>query len=127
TIFRPRQPLTPRRVRCCQRPEVPDRSRLHFAPMSLSPETVQQVAQLARLALQPEQATQYARQLSNIFDLVGQLEQADTARVAPMAHPLEMHQRLRPDAVTQADQRETFQSVAPAVENGLYLVPKVIE
>ncbi len=95
--------------------------------MSLTIEQVQQVAQLARLAMQPEQATHYARQLSNIFDLVGQLDQANTDGVAPMAHPLDMHQRLRPDAVTQANERETFQSIAPMVENGLYLVPKVIE
>jgi aspartyl-tRNA(Asn)/glutamyl-tRNA(Gln) amidotransferase subunit C len=95
--------------------------------MSLTIEQVQQVAQLARLAMQPEQAAHYAQQLSNIFDLVGQLDQANTDGVAPMAHPLEMHQRLRPDAVTQANERDTFQSIAPAVENGLYLVPKVIE
>ncbi len=95
--------------------------------MSLTNEQVQQVAHLARLAMQPEQAEHYARQLSNILDMVSQLSQADTASVQPMAHPLEMHQRLRPDAVTQSDRREAFQAIAPAVENGLYLVPKVIE
>lgn len=95
--------------------------------MSLTIEQVQQVAQLARMAVQPEQARQYAQQLSNIFDLVGQLDRAQTEGVAPMAHPLEMHQRLRPDAVTQPNERETFQAIAPAVDNGLYLVPKVIE
>jgi aspartyl-tRNA(Asn)/glutamyl-tRNA(Gln) amidotransferase subunit C len=95
--------------------------------MSLSIEQVQQVAHLARLALRPEQADHYARQLSSILEMVGQLSRADTAGVEPMAHPLEMHQRLRPDAVTEADRREVFQAIAPAVENGLYLVPKVIE
>ncbi len=95
--------------------------------MSLTIEQVRQVAHLARLGLQPEQAESYARQLSNILDMVGQLASADTDGVEPMAHPLEMHQRLRPDAVTQPDQRERFQALAPAVEQGLYLVPKVIE
>lgn len=95
--------------------------------MSLTIEQVQQIAHLARLGMQPEQADHYARQLSNIFELVGQLAQAATDDVEPMAHPLEMHQRLRPDAVTQTDRREAFQAIAPSVENGLYLVPKVIE
>jgi aspartyl-tRNA(Asn)/glutamyl-tRNA(Gln) amidotransferase subunit C len=95
--------------------------------MSLTNEQVRQVAQLARLAVQPEQAEQYARQLSNIFDMVGQLAQAQTDAVAPMAHPLDLHQRLRPDAVSETDRREAFQAIAPAVEDGLYLVPKVIE
>ncbi|HEY1076788.1 MAG TPA: Asp-tRNA(Asn)/Glu-tRNA(Gln) amidotransferase subunit GatC [Fontimonas sp.] len=95
--------------------------------MSLTIEQVQQVAQLARLAVEPEQAAQYARQLSDIFDLVGQLDRANTDGVEVMAHPLGLHQRLRPDAVTQPNEREVFQAIAPAVENGLYLVPKVIE
>lgn len=95
--------------------------------MSLTNEQVQQVAQLARLAMQPEQTEQYARQLSSILDMVGQLAQAQTDDVMPMAHPLDLHQRLRPDAVTADDRRDTFQAIAPAVDNGLYLVPKVIE
>ena len=95
--------------------------------MSLSIEQVRQVAQLARLALQPEQAERYAGQLSAILDMVDQLSQAQTDDVAPMAHPRDMHQRLRPDAVAETDRREAFQAIAPAVENGLYLVPKVIE
>ncbi|MGB1563463.1 MAG: Asp-tRNA(Asn)/Glu-tRNA(Gln) amidotransferase subunit GatC [Sinimarinibacterium flocculans] len=95
--------------------------------MSLSIEQVRQVAQLARLALQPEQAERYAGQLSAILDMVDQLSQAQTDDVAPMAHPLDTHQRLRPDAVAETDRREVFQAIAPAVENGLYLVPKVIE
>lgn len=95
--------------------------------MSLSNEQVRQVAQLARLAMQPEQAEHYARQLTNILDMVGQLAQARTEGVEPMAHPLDMHQRLRADVVTEPDRRETFQAIAPATDNGLYLVPKVIE
>lgn len=96
-------------------------------PMSLSPENIKQVAHLARLELRPEQVEPYAAQLSNILALVDQLSGAATAGVEPMAHPLDMHQRLRPDAVTEADQREAFQAIAPEVDSGLYLVPKVIE
>ena len=95
--------------------------------MSLSPENIKQVAHLARLELRPEQVGPYATQLSNILALVDQLSGAATAGVEPMAHPLEMQQRLRPDAVTQPDQREAFQAIAPSVDGGLYLVPKVIE
>jgi len=95
--------------------------------MSLSPEQVQQVAHLARLALQPEQLDPYAKQLSDILDLVGRLSAAETEGVVPMAHPMDMTQRLRPDVITESDRREAFQAHAPAVENGLFLVPKVIE
>jgi len=100
---------------------------LQSAHMSLTAEQLNQVAHLARLELQPEQADHYAKQLSSILDLVGQLSRADTAGVEPMAHPLEMHQRLRPDVVTESNRRETFQGIAPAVEDGVYIVPKVIE
>lgn len=95
--------------------------------MSLSPDQVRQVAHLARLDLQPEQVEPYARQLSNILDLVGRLSSADTAGVTPMAHPMDMTQRLRPDVVTEADRREIYQAHAPSVESGLFLVPRVIE
>lgn len=98
--------------------------------MSLTPEQVLQVAHLARLELAPEQVAPLAGQLSNILDMVSQLSQADTRAVTPMAHPLDMVQRLRPDAVTAPvgeTGRAVFQAIAPAVDNGLYLVPKVIE
>lgn len=95
--------------------------------MSLSEDQIRQVAHLARLELKPEQAGKYARELSNIFELVGQLAKADTAQTPVMAHPLDMCQRLRPDAVTEINRREDFQAHAPAVKHGLYLVPKVIE
>jgi aspartyl-tRNA(Asn)/glutamyl-tRNA(Gln) amidotransferase subunit C len=95
--------------------------------MSLTPEQVRQVAHLARLELKPGQTEHYARQLSNILEMVGQLAAAKTDGVQPMAHPLDMVQRLRPDAITAPDQREPFQALAPAVQEGLYLVPKVIE
>lgn len=98
--------------------------------MSLSPEQVLQVARLARLELKPAQVEPLARQLSSILDMVSQLSQADTSAVTPMAHPLDMVQRLRPDAITAPvgeQGREVFQGIAPSVEHGLYVVPKVIE
>lgn len=95
--------------------------------MSLTPEQVQQVAHLARLELQPEKTALYASQLSNILAMVDQLTAADTKGVAPMAHPLGLTQRLRPDTVTEPNRRETYQAHAPAVADGLFLVPKVIE
>lgn len=95
--------------------------------MSLSPEQVTQIAHLARLQLEPARIGQAAQQLSAIFALVDTLRQADTAGVEPMAHPLQMHQRLRPDVVTETDRRAAFQAIAPQVEDGLYIVPKVIE
>ena len=95
--------------------------------MSLSPENIKQVAHLARLELPADKIGPYAEQLSNIMQLVDQLSGAATAGVTPMAHPLNTQQRLRPDAVTEPDRREAFQAIAPEVDNGLYLVPKVIE
>jgi aspartyl-tRNA(Asn)/glutamyl-tRNA(Gln) amidotransferase subunit C len=95
--------------------------------MSLSSDDVAKIAHLARLAMTPEESASLGRELSNILDLVAQMEAVDTADVAPMAHPLEMAQRLREDRVTETDQRDRYQAVAPAVENGLFLVPKVIE
>ena len=95
--------------------------------MSLSPEQVQQVAHLARLELKPEKTALYATQLSNILAMVDQLTAANTQGVSPMAHPLELTQRLRPDVVSEPNRREAFQAHAPAVEEGLFLVPKVIE
>lgn len=95
--------------------------------MSLSADQVRQVAHLARLELKPEQVEHYATQLSRILDMVGELSKVDTQGVVPMAHPLAMNQRLRPDAVTEPDRRADYQAHAPAVQDGLFLVPKVIE
>ena len=95
--------------------------------MSLERSDVEKIAHLARLAIDEEQIPVYARELSKILELVEQMNSVDTSGVVPMAHPLEVSQRLRPDEVTEGDQREHFQSIAPAVEDGLYLVPKVIE
>ena len=97
-------------------------------PMTLTPQQIQNIAQLARLELKAEEAAAYAASLTNILEMVGQLEQADTAAVQPMAHPLTGQvQRLRADEVTSGNQRELYQRNAPQVEAGLYLVPRVIE
>jgi len=95
--------------------------------MSLSSDDVAKIAHLARLAVDPSDAESLSRDLSNILDLVEQMQAVDTEGVQPMAHPLEMSQRLRPDEVTETNQRELYQSNAPQAENGLFLVPKVIE
>ncbi|MCG5500867.1 Asp-tRNA(Asn)/Glu-tRNA(Gln) amidotransferase subunit GatC [Ectothiorhodospira lacustris] len=95
--------------------------------MSLSQEQVKKIAYLARLNVQEEDLGIYARTLSDILDFVEQMDGVDTEGVEPMAHPLELSQRLRSDAPTESDQRAHFQRIAPAVEDGLYLVPKVIE
>ncbi len=95
--------------------------------MSLEKSDVEKIAHLARLAVSEDELDSVASDLSNILDLVGQMNAVDTAGVAPMAHPLHMLQRLREDVVTETDQRDLFQSIAPETENGLYLVPKVLE
>ena len=95
--------------------------------MSLGPAEVAKIAHLARLAIREEDVPAYARNLSAILELVEQMNAVDTAGVVPMAHPLDMAQRLRADEVGEPDRRERFQAIAPQVEAGLYLVPKVIE
>ena len=95
--------------------------------MSLTTEDVNKITWLARLAIDPDKTGAYARDLSGILDFIEQMNAVDTASVEPMAHPLDQVQRLRPDVVGETDQRTRFQAQAPAVEAGLYLVPKVIE
>jgi aspartyl-tRNA(Asn)/glutamyl-tRNA(Gln) amidotransferase subunit C len=95
--------------------------------MSLDKDQVQHIAMLARLRVADDEIADTVDKLSRIVDFVDQLSQADTTDVVPMAHPLDAAQRLRPDAVTEADGRDEFQKNAPAVADGFYLVPKVIE
>ncbi len=95
--------------------------------MSLTREEVEKIALLARLEISDEEMSGFVENLSNIIDFVEQLAAAPVDGVTPMAHPLDMHQRLRADDVSEADQRDLFQQNAPAVEAGLYLVPRVIE
>lgn len=85
------------------------------------------MARLARIAIAPDDIPGYAEQLSGILAFVAQMNTVDTTGVEPLAHPLELTARLRADEVTETDQRERFQALAPQVERGLYLVPKVIE
>ena len=95
--------------------------------MSLTASDVTKIAHLARLGIDEQQIDSYANDLSNILELMTQMGQTDTAGVVPMAHPLDQMQRLREDQVTEVDQRDHFQTIAPQTEAGLYLVPKVIE
>jgi len=95
--------------------------------MSLKTEDVKNIAHLARLAISDDAVEDYSRDLSNILDLVEQMNQVNTDNVQPMAHPMDAQQRLREDKATEPNQREKFQSIAPDVANGLYRVPIVIE
>ncbi|MBA3564383.1 MAG: Asp-tRNA(Asn)/Glu-tRNA(Gln) amidotransferase subunit GatC [Gammaproteobacteria bacterium] len=95
--------------------------------MSLTRSEVENIAHLARLEITPEEIPPLAEKLSRIIEFVDQLRNADTKDVRPMAHPLNMTQRLRADAVTETDQRARFQQDAPRVEDGFYVVPRVME
>jgi aspartyl-tRNA(Asn)/glutamyl-tRNA(Gln) amidotransferase subunit C len=96
--------------------------------MALTREQIAGIASLARLELTPEEVPVYQASLSSILEFVSALERADTAGVAPMAHPLAgLSQRLRADQVTESDHHADYQRNAPQVAAGLYLVPKVIE
>ncbi len=95
--------------------------------MSLKKDDVEKIALLARLKLNDSEVPELTQQISSILDLVDQMNSVDTSQIKPMAHPMDAHARLRLDVVSEIDQRQTFQAIAPAVEDGLYLVPKVIE
>jgi aspartyl-tRNA(Asn)/glutamyl-tRNA(Gln) amidotransferase subunit C len=95
--------------------------------MSLSDDQVRRLARLARLVVQPEESAAVVERLNRVLALVDEMRRVETAGIEPMSHPLDAQQRLRPDAVTEPDRRDLYQSVAPAVDGGLYLVPKVIE
>lgn len=95
--------------------------------MSLSEVDVERIAHLARMEIAVGDVAGYAQSLSGILDFVARMNAVDTEGVEPMAHPLHAVQRLRDDAVTESDQRDCFQAIAPLVQDGLYLVPRVIE
>jgi len=95
--------------------------------MSLDKRDIEKIAHLARLGINEKDVPEYVQNLTNILDLVEQMNATDTDGVEPMAHPLDAHQRLRADEVTEKNQREHFQKNAPEVESGLFLVPQVIE
>jgi aspartyl-tRNA(Asn)/glutamyl-tRNA(Gln) amidotransferase subunit C len=95
--------------------------------MALTLEDVNRVAHLARLAIDDAEARAVLSQINDVFKLIAEMQAVDTRGVEPMSHALDVVQRLREDSITESDQHTVFQSVAPEVEGGLYLVPKVIE
>jgi aspartyl-tRNA(Asn)/glutamyl-tRNA(Gln) amidotransferase subunit C len=95
--------------------------------MSLTPDDVRRLARLARIAIEPAEEAAVLERLNRVLGLVEQIRAVDTRGIEPMSHAVDTVQRLRPDEVREVDQHKLYQSVAPAVEDDLYLVPKVIE
>ena len=95
--------------------------------MSLSLDDVRRIALLARIAIEPGEAQTVLDGLNRVMELIGEMQAVDTAGIEPMSHAIDLTQRLREDAVSESDQHGRYQAIAPAVENGLYLVPRVIE
>lgn len=95
--------------------------------MSLSSSDIKRIAHLARIEVNDAEAEATLVKLSGILGLIEQMQAVDTTGITPMSHSQDVSQRLREDVVTKTNQRELFQSIAPAVQDGLYLVPKVIE
>jgi len=95
--------------------------------MLLDKSDIEKIAWLARLSIAADAIPEYNRDLSNILAMVREMDRVNTGEIEPLAHPLELSARFRDDVVTEFNQREDFQQIAPAVSNGLYLVPKVIE
>jgi len=95
--------------------------------MTIDSDQITHIARLARLKTDPEKSAYYATQLSRIMDLVEQMNEIDTTGIEPMAHPQDNSLRLRDDVVTETSHRDEFQAIAPAAQDGLYLVPRVIE
>lgn len=95
--------------------------------MAIAPSDIAKLAHLARIDVPEDQVGEVTDRISEVLELVGRLQAVDTEGVEPMAHPLDATQRLRADQVTEPDEREAFQAIAPATEDGLYLVPRVIE
>ena len=95
--------------------------------MTIEQDEIEKIAELARIRIADSQIGEVTQRITEILGMVDQLQAADTAGIEPMANPLGAVQRLRTDEVTEVNRREEFQAIAPAVENGLFLVPKVIE
>ncbi len=95
--------------------------------MALERTEVEKIAHLARLGLSEDDLPRTTETLNNILGLIDRMQAVDTTGIEPLAHPLETTQRLRADVVTERNQRDAYQAIAPAVEEGLYLVPRVIE
>lgn len=95
--------------------------------MSIDRNEISKLAQLAKIAISEENANATTGSINEVLGLVEQLQSVDTQSVAPLAHPLDTAQKLRADSVTETNQRESMQSIAPSTEDGLYLVPRVID
>lgn len=95
--------------------------------MSIGQKEVETISRLAAISVHPTEMDAVAGKLSNILGLFAQMAAVNTDNVAPMAHPLEQVQRLRLDVITETDDHEKYQKIAPAIQDGLYLVPQVIE
>lgn len=95
--------------------------------MAIDKSEIEKLSRLARISVSDEDSEDVAERITRILGLVDQLQAVDTTNVAPMSHPLDALQRLRADEVTEINQRDAFQAIAPNAEQGLYLVPKVIE
>ncbi|MCF6202328.1 MAG: Asp-tRNA(Asn)/Glu-tRNA(Gln) amidotransferase subunit GatC [Methylococcaceae bacterium] len=95
--------------------------------MNLSADEVKKIAYLARLGINDNDIDAYASELSNMLDLMTQMSDTNTDAIQPMAHPMDQTQRFRADIASEKNQRQNFQSIAPQIENGLYLVPKVLD
>lgn len=94
---------------------------------ALTAADIKKIAHLARLEMSEQEVSGFSKQLSAILGFVEQMSQTDTTGIEPLPNPLALNQRLRPDAVTEHNQRDAFQKIAPQTEAGLYLVPQVIE
>ena len=95
--------------------------------MALTEKDITKIAHLARLEIVDTDIPGYTNNLINLLNLIAEMNTVDTTDIVPMAHPLDQPQRLRPDEISEQNHREYFQTIAPLVEAGLYLVPKVIE
>lgn len=95
--------------------------------MALSLDDIQRIAHLARIEITPVEAIEVGKKLDDIFELIGRMSAVDTTGIVPMSHAQDVMLPLREDRVTETDRRDVYQSAAPAVRDGLYLVPKVIE
>ena len=95
--------------------------------MAIDRADIEKLGELARIAITEENVEATTRSINEVLSLVDQLQTADTANVEPLANPLDATQRLRHDEISETNHRDDYQPLAPAVENGLYLVPKVID
>ena len=95
--------------------------------MALDKSEVEKIAHLARLHISQADADEVTRRITDILALIDQMQAVNTDEVKPLAHPLDVVQRLRADEITETNQRDELQKLAPAAEDGLYLVPRVIE